>query len=87
MDWGKGQMHLRQRRKKEHATNVESMDISHESAKMAAKRDATAEHGEVQHVTEAEAEQERAAMAEGAETFGSKEPARASRAAKEQTHG
>ena len=63
------------------------MNISHESAKMAAKRDETAEHGEVQYVAEAEAEQEGAAMAEGAETSGSKEPARASRAAKERTHG
>ena len=35
----------RRKRKKEHATSVESMDISHGSVKMAAKRDTVAQHG------------------------------------------
>ena len=83
----KVQTHLRQRRKKEHAENVENMDISHESAKMAGKRVATAVHGEVQHVIAAKGEEEEATSAEGAETSGSKEPARASGAAKERTLG
>ena len=54
---------------------------------MAAKRDTVAQHGEAQHVAAAEAEEEEATSAEGAETSGSKEPARASGAAKERTHG
>ena len=46
----KVQTRLWKRRKEEHATNVESMNISHKSAKM--------EHDEVQHVVAAEAEEE-----------------------------
>ena len=79
--------HLRRKRKKEHATSVESMDISHESVKMAARRVTVAQHGEAQHEDAAEAEEEKSISAEGTETSGSKEPARASGASKERTHG
>ena len=61
----KVQTHLWRKRKKEHATNVESMDISHESVTMA-------HHGEAQHVAAAEPEEEEATLAEGTETSGSK---------------
>ena len=79
--------HLRRKRKKEHVTSVESVDISHESVKMAAKRDTVAQHGETQQEDAAEAEEEESTSTEGAETSGSKEPARASGASKERTHG
>ena len=73
--------------KKKDATSVENLGISHENAKMAAKRDATAEHGEAQHVVAAEAEPEEATTAEGAEnSMDNKEQARASRV-KERTPG
>ena len=49
----KGQIYLPQER--EAATSAEKLGISHENVKMAAKRDAAAEHGEAQHVTAAEA--------------------------------
>ena len=51
------------------------------------KQDKAAHHGEAQHVAAAEAEEEEATSAGGAETSVSKEPARASRVAKVRAHG
>ena len=48
---------LQRRVKEEIASNVEKQGILQESAKMAAKQDTTAEHGEAQHVDETEAEE------------------------------
>ena len=82
----KGQMYLSQER--EAATSAEKLGISHENVKMAAKRDAAAEHGEAQHVAAAEAEAKEATTAGGAEIFmDNKEPVRANRAAKVRAHG
>ena len=85
----KRQTHLPQTRMD--ATNVGRKDILHESAKMAAKRDATADHGEVQHVAGDAAEPEGATMAEGAtaaeDSVTSMETARAKKAAKERVLG
>lgn len=73
------------------ASNAGRKDILHETAKMVAKRDATADHGEVQHVAGDAAEPGEAAMAEGAiaaeDSVASMEPARADKAAKEQALG
>ena len=80
----KGQMYLSQ----EAATSADKLSISHENVKMAAKRDAAAEHGEAQRVVATEAEPEEATTAEGAEiSMDNKEPARANRAAKVRAHG
>ena len=82
----KGQMYLPQER--EAAKSTEKLGISHENVKMAAKRDAAAEHGEAQHVATAEAEPEEATTAEDAEiSMDNKEPARAKRVVKVQAHG
>ena len=51
------------------------------------KQDKAALHGEAQHVAAAEGRQEEATTVEGAETSVSKEPARASRAAKVRARG
>lgn len=72
---------------KEAALNMEKPGISHVSAKMAAKQDTTAEHGEAQHVVAAEAEAEEATTPEGEETSVSKEPVRANRAVRTRAHG
>lgn len=82
----KGQMHLRQRRiKREAALSVEKPGTLQENAKMSAKQNKTAEHGEAQHVVAAEAEPEGATTAEGAVTsVANKERAPASRTDQEQ---
>ena len=79
----KVQTHLRRRRKKD-VSNVENLDISPERAKMAAKRDSKAVHGEARHVVVAEAEEEGATTAESAATSTSMEK---SRAARTRSHG
>ena len=56
--------------------------ISHETAKMKDKQDKAAQHGAAQHVAAAEARQEEATTAGGAEIPVSKQRARASRSAK-----
>ena len=74
----KGQMYLSQER--EAATSAEKLGISHENVKMAAKRDAAAEHGEAQHMAAAEAVPEEATTAEGAKIpMDNEEPAPAER--------
>ena len=82
----KGQMYLPQER--EAATSAKKLGILHENAKLAAKRDAAAEHGEAQHVAAVEAEPEEATTAEGEEiSMDNKEPAGANRAVKVRAHG
>ena len=66
---------------------MEETGISHENAKMEDKQDKEAPHGEDQHVAAAEEEEEEVTTAEGAETYVSKEPARACKAAKIRAHG
>ena len=78
---------LQKRTRKEAVSNVEETVISHENAKMEDKQDKAAQHGEDQYVAAAEEEEEEATTAEGAETSVSKEPARASKAAKVRAHG
>ena len=58
-----------------------------ENAKMDDKQDKETQHVEDQHVAAAEEEEEEATTAVGAETSVSKEPARASKAAKVRAHG
>ena len=71
----------------EAASNVAEPGISHENAKMEDKQNKAAQHGEVQYVIAAEARQEEATTAEGAETSVNKQPTRASRTAKVRAHG
>ena len=70
--------------KKKDVSNVENLDISPERAKMAAKRDSKAAHGESRQVVATEAEEEGATAAEGAATSASMEK---SRAARTRAHG
>ena len=76
---------LQNKTRKEAASSVGKTGISHENAKMEDKQDKAAQHGEEQHVAAVKAEE--ATSAGGAETSVTKEPARASGAAKERTHG
>ena len=78
---------LQKRTRKEAVSNVEETGISHENTKMEDKQDKAAQHGEDQYVATAEEEEEEATTAEGAKTSVSKEPARASKAAKVRAHG
>ena len=78
---------LQKRIRNEAVSNVEKTGISHENAKIEDKQDKAAQHGEDQHVAAAEEEEEEATTAEGAKTSVSKEPARASKAAKVRAHG
>ena len=77
----------KKRTTKETASNVAEPGISHANVKMDDKQDKAVQHGKAQHLAAAEARQEEATMAEDAETSVSKEPARASRAAKVRARG
>ena len=63
---------LQKRTRKETVSDVAELDISYENAKMEDKQDKAAQHGEAQQVAAAEARQEEATTAEGAETSVSK---------------
>ena len=77
---------LQKRTRKEAVSNVEETGISHENAKMEDKQDKAVQHGVAHHVAVAEARQEEATTAEGAETAVTKEPARANRTAEVRAH-
>ena len=66
---------------------MEETGILHENAKMDDKQDKAAQHGKDKHVAAAEEVKEEATTTEGVETSVSKEPARASKAAKVRAHG